>query len=97
MFSEEHENLADSLFARSCQLEPDKEGRIVVPEQLKKFAGLTGGVTFIGLGRIFEIWEPEAAERRLAEIDARRAGAPAHACGAARHERACPGDVERGA
>lgn len=71
MFSEEYENLSYSLFARSCQLESDKEGRVVVPDQLKKFAGLTGGVTFIGLGRIFEIWEPDGAARRLAEIDAR--------------------------
>ncbi len=71
MYSEGYKNLAVSLFARSCELESDKEGRIVVPEHLKKYAGLTDGVTFLGLGRTFEIWEPAAAEAYLAEVDAR--------------------------
>ena len=30
-------------------------------------AGLTEAVVFMGLGRVFQIWEPQAAERRRAE------------------------------
>jgi MraZ protein len=67
MFSDEQDDLAITLFADAFPVEPDKEGRIVVLECLKKHAGLTDGVTFMGRGQIFEIWEPAAAERRRAE------------------------------
>ena len=70
-FSEEQDDLAAMLFAYAFPLESDKEGRIVLPELLKQHAGLVAGVTFIGLGRTFEIWEPEAGERHLAEVRAR--------------------------
>ena len=67
MFSEEQDDLAAALYADAYPLESDKEGRITVPEFLKQFAGLTEGVTFMGLGRTFQIWEPAAAGRRSAE------------------------------
>jgi MraZ protein len=66
-FSEEHDDLATTLFADAHTVESDKEGRIVVPEVLKQHAGLTENVVFMGLGRTFQIWEPAAAERRRAE------------------------------
>ncbi len=67
MFSEEQDDLAATLFADAYPVELDKEGRIIVPEILKQHAGLTEGVSFMGLGRTFQIWEPAAAERRRAE------------------------------
>ena len=47
-------------------MEPDKEGRISVPDSLVRHAGLTDSVVFMGLGRLFQIWEPQAASRRIA-------------------------------
>jgi MraZ protein len=67
LFSEEHDDMASALYADAFPLEADKEGRIVVPEALAAQAGLTDTVVFMGLGRIFQIWEPAAAERRRAE------------------------------
>jgi MraZ protein len=67
IFSEEHDDLAAALYASAFPVESDKEGRIVLPEPLAAHAGLTGPVVFMGLGRIFQIWEPEAAARRSAE------------------------------
>ncbi len=67
IFSEEHDDLAAALYASAFPVESDKEGRIVLPEALAAHAGLTGPVVFMGLGRIFQIWEPEAAARRSAE------------------------------
>jgi MraZ protein len=67
LFSEAHDDLAAALFAAAWPLDADKEGRIVLPEPLVAHAGLSEGVTFLGLGRIFQIWEPQAAERRLQE------------------------------
>jgi MraZ protein len=67
LFSEEHDDLAATLFADAWPVETDREGRIVVPEVLKNHAGVTDSVVFMGLGRTFQIWEPAAAERRRAE------------------------------
>ncbi len=66
-FSEEHDDLASALYADAFAVETDKEGRIVLPDALIAYAGLTEGVAFLGLGRTFQIWEPAAAERRRAE------------------------------
>lgn len=66
-FSEAEEDLAAILYADASLLEPDKEGRIVLPEALVAHANLSELVVFMGLGRNFQIWEPAAAERRLTE------------------------------
>ena len=70
-FSEAHDDLAAALFADALPVDADKEGRIVLPETLTAHAGVSAAVVFMGLGQIFQIWEPEAAERRRA--DAREA------------------------
>ena len=67
LFSEAQEDLAAALYADAFPMEADKEGRIVLPEALVAHAGLAESVVFMGLGRIFQIWEPEAAERRRVE------------------------------
>ncbi len=67
LFSEAHDDLAASLYADAWPVEADKEGRIVLPESLTAHASLSDQVVFMGLGRIFQIWEPGAAERRRAE------------------------------
>jgi MraZ protein len=67
LFSPEHDDLAASLYADAFPVEADKEGRVVLPDSLVAFAGLTDAVVFMGLGRIFQIWEPAAAERRRSE------------------------------
>jgi MraZ protein len=67
LFSESHDDLAAALYADAWPIEADKEGRIVLPDSLKAHAQLQESVTFMGLGRIFQIWEPGAAERRREE------------------------------
>jgi MraZ protein len=67
LFSQEHDDLAASLYADAFPVEADKEGRVVLPDSLVAFAGLSDAVVFMGLGRIFQIWEPAAAERRRSE------------------------------
>ncbi len=46
---------------------PTRKVEILLPDNLVSYAGLGETVVFMGLGRIFQIWEPEAAERRRAE------------------------------
>ena len=84
-FSAEHDNFAMALFGDACAMETDREGRIQLPAELVAYAGLTDSVVFIGASKTFQIWEPEAGARRLAEAKAAvkaaqmtlRTGAPA--------------------
>lgn len=66
-FGDEHADMSTALYADACQTEPDKEGRVVLSESLRKYAGLGEQVMFMGTGKTFQIWEPAAGERRIAE------------------------------
>ena len=74
IFSEDHDDLAAALYADAYPTDADKEGRIVLPEVLALHAGISDQVAFMGLGPIFQIWEPKAAESRRAEARARARG-----------------------
>ncbi len=67
IFSQAHDDLAASLYSDAFAVDADKEGRIVLPDSLVSYAGLGETVVFMGLGRVFQIWEPAAAERRRVE------------------------------
>jgi transcriptional regulator MraZ len=56
-FSDEHENLT-MLFAAAQPLQFDTEGRIGLPENLVEYAHLSDSAAFVGLGKSFQIWEP---------------------------------------
>ena len=73
VFSEEHDDLAASVYADAYPMDSDREGRIVLPGELVAHANIADNVVFMGLGRIFQIWEPVAAERRRSEARARTA------------------------
>jgi MraZ protein len=67
LFSEAHDDMATALFSEAWPIDPDREGRIILPEPLAAHAGIADAVVFMGLGRYFQIWEPEAATRRRTE------------------------------
>ena len=46
------------IFTGTAECEPDKLGRINIPEHLRRFAGLTDSAQVVGVGTRFEIWEP---------------------------------------
>jgi MraZ protein len=46
------------VFAESSSLQIDGEGRIVLPEELKDHAHISDVVAFVGLGTMFQMWEP---------------------------------------
>jgi MraZ protein len=74
-FSEDRDALS-SILADAEQLAFDGEGRIVLPEALCQHAGITETAAFVGLGRTFQIWEPERHEKHQQEMRerARRQG-----------------------
>lgn len=67
LFSQEHEDIVLALFGEACAMETDKEGRIMLPASLLDHASVTENVMFIGTRNTFQIWEPEAGGRRLAQ------------------------------
>jgi MraZ protein len=70
-FSDAHDDMAQALFADAFPLRPDGEGRVVLPEPLIMHASLSESVSFIGAGRTFQVWEPEAGRRRTEEARVR--------------------------
>jgi len=56
-----------ALFGDACVMETDKEGRIMLPPNLVAHAELAENVMFIGSRNTFQIWEPSAGARRLAD------------------------------
>ena len=66
LFSEDQDDWQFALYADAHPVEPDKDGRVILPEPLVQYAGLTDALVFIGLGRLFQIWEPAAAAARVA-------------------------------
>lgn len=45
------------LLAQAYELEPDEQGRVIIPEVLAEFAELKEEVVFLGLGNRVEIWD----------------------------------------
>jgi MraZ protein len=66
-FSEEREQFAVALYGTSETLKIDGEGRVSLSETLKRHAGITEAVAFVGLGHKFQIWEPGRFQSELAE------------------------------
>ena len=63
-FSEDQEDFSTSIFSEIISTNLDKEGRFLIPDNLKKFADISSKATFIGQGFYFQIWEPTAAIER---------------------------------
>lgn len=55
------------LFANAAKCEPDKQGRFLIPTDLRDYAGLRQDVTFIGQGGHAELWDSEAYDLLEAE------------------------------
>jgi len=70
-FSNEREQFAVALYGTSETLKIDGEGRVVLSEKLKRHAGITETVAFVGLGQKFQIWEPGRFSTELAEATQR--------------------------
>lgn len=47
------------LFAHAAKCELDSQGRTVVPQNLRDFAGLTKNITVVGCNNHAEIWDSE--------------------------------------
>jgi MraZ protein len=59
------------LSSSFSEVELDKQGRLVVPQFLRRELGLDGEVCWIGSGRHMQLWSKAALDARVAEANTR--------------------------
>ncbi len=57
--------MASLIFGEARQLPFDGNGRIILPEDLCEFCGITDQAAFVGMGKKFQIWAPEKLSERM--------------------------------
>lgn len=56
-FNEEYRTLQRNFFRRISEVDLDGAGRILIPRQMARYAGLEKEAILVGLGNRFEIWD----------------------------------------
>tara|TARA_B100000989_G_C19254094_1_gene349316 strand:- start:74 stop:535 length:462 start_codon:yes stop_codon:yes gene_type:complete len=56
-FSNDHDDFSSSIFSEVISINLDKEGRFLIPEELKNYANIKTEAAFFGQGHFFQIWE----------------------------------------
>jgi MraZ protein len=69
-FSEDHESLSTAFYGESRVLKIDPDGRVVLPEEFRAYAGIADSAVFVGQGFKFQIWEPGRFAERQRETRA---------------------------
>lgn len=61
--------LARSFFGRVRRVETDRQGRILIPPQMREERSITGDTTIVGMGEYLEIWNSDAWHSEQSELD----------------------------
>ena len=61
-FEDKRDYFATSVLSESISLNFDSEGRVSIPEKLLKHAKIKSNIVFVGLGKVFQIWDPKLFE-----------------------------------
>lgn len=69
LINKEARKFARFFLAGAAQVEVDKQGRILLPSNLRDFAGLEKDVVLVGVGSRIEIWSRENWENMDADSD----------------------------
>lgn len=57
------------ILGNASQVDIDSAGRILLPQNLRDFAGLQSEAVLIGQGDYFEIWSPERWQEQQEQVD----------------------------
>ena len=72
------QSIRRKLYSMAAACEIDKQGRILIPAQLRELAGLSKDATLIGVGERVEIWNPETLAAYNASCEENYGDALAH-------------------
>ena len=61
-FEDKRDFFATSVLSESISLNFDSEGRVSIPEKLLKHAKIKSNIVFVGLGKVFQMWDPKLFE-----------------------------------
>tara|TARA_A100001011_G_scaffold141623_1_gene149711 strand:- start:670 stop:1137 length:468 start_codon:yes stop_codon:yes gene_type:complete len=64
-FSDDHDDFSASIFSEIISINLDKEGRFLIPEELKNYANIETEAAFFGQGHFFQIWETNNGLRNI--------------------------------
>lgn len=56
------------ILGSAFEVEPDDQGRIVIPEMLASYAGFNKDIVFVGLRDRIEVWSEEVWNRKSTEL-----------------------------
>ena len=62
-FEEKRDFFATSILSESENLQFDTEGRVSLSDRLLEHAKINTNILFVGLGKTFQIWEPQNFEK----------------------------------
>lgn len=57
------------VFSGAADLEPDRQGRVLLPQYLRDFAQIEGDVVIVGMFNYVEFWNAEAWREKRALIE----------------------------
>lgn len=66
-FNASHRSLQRRLVGSATAVEPDGNGRILIPPSLRQVAGLEKRVIMLGMGNRFEIWDEDTLNSQRTE------------------------------
>ena len=58
----------NTVYAGATQVQPDKQGRILIPQNLRDYAGLQKDLVIVGASNRAEIWDQERWNRMCEEV-----------------------------
>lgn len=56
------------ILGNASSVELDAKGRFVLPEYLRKYAGITNDIVYVGIEKFFEIWDKTKWENQQEDL-----------------------------
>lgn len=57
------------IYSNSAECEVDKQGRILIPQNLREYANLTGETVIIGMSNCIDIWDSKNWNDKYGKVD----------------------------
>ncbi|MEW5957234.1 MAG: division/cell wall cluster transcriptional repressor MraZ [Chloroflexota bacterium] len=62
-------NFARFMFSSASDSIPDRQGRVLIPQNLRDYAGINSDTTIIGVMNRIEIWSPDRWKSIISQVE----------------------------